>query len=47
MWVAGSGIISLLLANMGLKGGGVDVVPEWVRLAKQSANESQLDCHLD
>ena len=42
---SGSGIISLLLANMGLKGGGVDVVPEWVRLAKQSANESQLDCH--
>lgn len=39
----GSGLIALLLARLGLVGEGVDIVPEWIELARRSAADSGLE----
>lgn len=38
----GSGIITLLLARLGIPGVGIDVRPEWIALARRSAADSGL-----
>ena len=38
---AGSGILALLLASQGLAGEGIDVLPDWVALARRSLEESR------
>lgn len=38
----GSGVIALLLARLGIRGEGIDVLPEWIALARQSAARSGL-----
>lgn len=39
----GSGVVALLLARQGLVGEGIDIVPEWIALARRSAADSGLD----
>ncbi len=39
----GSGVIALLLARQGLAGEGIDVQPEWITLARRSAQDSGLE----
>ncbi len=43
----GSGIMALLLARQGVRMRGYDVRPEWMELARRSAQESALDVHFE
>ena len=45
----GSGVIALLLARLGLEGEGTDIVPQWIDLARRSAEDSgsKVDFHVE
>jgi tRNA1Val (adenine37-N6)-methyltransferase len=43
----GCGLMALLLTRQGLKGRGIDVLPQWIELARRSAAESGLDVAFD
>jgi len=43
----GCGLMALLLTRLGLNGRGIDVLPEWIELARSSAMESGLSVRFD